>query len=105
MTFVFVVWMTVMKVNVFMGANACYRKETEQLVESWTPRRPPAPPWMWRILVCLALLTSESKVIHLKLCITFYLAQLPHKSVYSLFAPVQSLLNKFQLSKTAIQHA
>lgn len=63
-----------------------------------------SPSWMLMILVYLALLTSTSKLIRLKLCITFYLAELPINLFIPCLLPYKSPLNKFQLSKTAIQH-
>lgn len=78
--------------------------EFVQLVEAPDPRDASSPSWMLMILVYLALLTSTSKLIRLKLCITFYLAELPINLFIPCLLPYKSPLNKFQLSKTAIQH-
>lgn len=59
--------------------------------------------WILMILVYLASLTSTSKLIRLKLCITFSLAELPINLFIPCLLPLQSPLNKFQLTKTAIQ--
>lgn len=67
--------------SLLMQANACEKALASVTVctagEGQDPQDTPSTSWMLMILVYLALLTSTSKLIRLKLCITFYLAELP----------------------------